>query len=251
MNSENAFISKRFDPKSFGDVASHRILLFPKEVIPNEQKASLLRRKSLEVRAASNASQALSFSRKWRPQQIVFSSQLPDTTAVKFCETIKSYPELDHTKLMMLTDQLGGNMDDEFVQGVDAHLVNPVDSAQLFQTMASLLDIGLRSAKRVDVDLIGHVDLLDKNVDDDVKTAVNILNLCESGLLIESPVPMSVGSVVRVRFFLPGTSDQLSLFCTVRLLANELILHYGVEFVGLKSEEKEKLRSFVQAESDK
>ena len=152
---------------------------------------------------------------------------------------------------MMLTNQLGGNMDDEFVQEVDAHLVNPVDSAQLFQTMASLLDIGLRSAKRVDVDLIGHVDLLDKGVDDDVKTAVNILNLCETGLLIESPVPMSIGSVGRMRFFLPGTSDELSLFCIVKLLANELVLHYGVEFVGLKTSEKEILKAFVQAESDK
>ena len=50
----------------------------------------------------------------------------------------------------------------------------------------------------------------------------------------------------RVRFFLPEASKRLSLYCLVRVLVDELALHYGVEFVGLKSAEKEMLRAFVR-----
>lgn len=229
--------------------ATYRILLFPKEVIPGEPRVSLLRRRSVEVRAARTAEQALDFAGKWKPQLIVFSSRLPDTSAVRFCEAVRSKSELGHTKLLMLTDQLGEEVGNEFGAGADAHLVNPVDSRQLLQTIAGLLNIRLRSAKRVAVDLIGQIDLLTNNAGEDVKAVVNILNLSETGLLIESPVPMSVGSMGRVRFFLPGTSEQLSLYCTIRLLADELVLHYGVEFVMLKAAEKGKLRAFVQVES--
>jgi CheY-like chemotaxis protein len=203
----------------------------------------------VEVRAARSAEQALDFAGRWKPQLIVFSSRLPGTTALRFCEEVRSNSELGHTKLLMLTDQLGEEAGEEFVAGADAHLVNPVDGSQLFQTIAGLLNIRLREAKRVAVDLIGQIDLLTRNDGEDVKAVVNVLNLSDTGLLIESPVPMSVGSIGRVRFYLPGTSEQLSLYCTVRLLADELVLHYGVEFIMLRAADKDVLREFVLVNS--
>jgi hypothetical protein len=40
----------------------------------------------------------------------------------------------------------------------------------------------------------------------------------------------------------------MSLYCCVRMLSNELSLHYGVEFIGLAASEREMLREFVMAE---
>ena len=222
-----------------------RILLVPEGVLPQEPQASLLRRKAVDMRAARGGKDALPFARKWAPQLIVFSSELPDMPAGQFCSAVRSYPELGQTKLLMLTDQLGQEMGEDAMGRVDAHLINPVETAQLLQTMAGLLNMRMRLSERVPVDLIGQIDLLEKESDQDVKSVVNIVNLSESGLLLESPITLTVGSMGRVRFFLPEASKRMSLYCLVRVLVDELALHYGVEFVGLKSSEKETLRAFV------
>jgi CheY-like chemotaxis protein len=223
-----------------------RILLVPEGVLPKEPQASLLGRKAVEVRGARGGKEALPFAREWLPQLIVFSSQLPDMPAGEFCSAIHSYPELGQTKLLMLTDQLGEEMGEDAMGRVDAHLINPVETAQLLQTMAGLLNMRLRLSKRIQVDLIGQIDLLEKESDEDVKSVVNIINLSETGMLLESPILLTVGSMGRVRFFLPGASKRLSLYCLVRVLADELALHYGVEFTGLKSAEREMLRAVVR-----
>ena len=223
-----------------------RILLVPEGVLPEEPQASLLKRKAVDMRAARGGKDALPFARKWAPQLIVFSSELPDMPAGQFCSAVRSYPELNQTKLLMLTDQLGQEMGEDAMGRVDAHLINPVETSQLLETMAGLLNMRMRLSERIPVDLIGQIDLLEKESEEDVKSVVNIINLSESGLLLESPIALTVGSMGRVRFFLPEASKRLSLYCLVRVLVDELALHYGVEFVGLKSSEKETLRAFVR-----
>jgi len=223
-----------------------RILLVPEGVLPREPQSSLLRRKAVDVRAARGGKDALPFARKWAPQLIVFSSELPDMPAGQFCSAVRSYPELNQTKLLMLTDQLGQEMGEDAMGRVDAHRINPVETGQLLQTMAGLLNMRMRLSERIPVDLIGQIDLLEKESEEDVKSVVNIINLSEGGLLLESPIALTVGSMGRVRFFLPENSKRMSLYCLVRVLVDELALHYGVEFVGLRSAEKEMIREFVR-----
>ena len=223
-----------------------RILLVPEGVLPQEPQSSLLKRKAVDMRVARGGKDALPFARKWAPQLIVFSSELPDMPAGQFCSAVRSYPELNQTKLLMLTDQFGEEMGEDAMGRVDAHLINPVETSQLLQTMAGLLNMRMRLSERIPVDLIGQIDLLEKESEEDVKSVVNIINLSDGGLLLESPIALTVGSMGRVRFFLPEASQRLSLYCLVRVLVDELALHYGVEFVGLRSGEKETLRVFVR-----
>ncbi len=221
----------------------YKILIVPMDLLFEESRGSLLKRSSLNLHAASTAEKALVVSKKLRPELIMFSSQLHEMGAEKFCREIKEISGIEDTKLLMISDQVA---DDYTGVQADGHLVNPVDDSELYRTIAGLLNIRLRGAKRVPVDLIARLDLLAKAVDGDVKTEVSILNLSETGLLIESPVILGVCALGRVQFFLPGSSERLSLYCVVRMLTDEILLHYGVEFLANKASEKEFLRKFVQ-----
>ncbi len=224
----------------------HKILIVPKGLLPEESRSSLLRRRSLKLHAAPTAERTLAVVEKLRPALIMFSSQILEMGAENFCMAIKRIPGLEDTKLLMITDQVGDVADDYTGVQADGHLLSPVEDSDLYRTIAGLLKISLRGAKRVPVDLIARLDLLAKAVDGDVKTEVSILNLSQTGLLIESPVVLTVGSLGRVQFFLPGSSERLSLFCVVRMLADEILLHYGVELLANKEREKEMLGKFVQ-----
>jgi CheY-like chemotaxis protein len=223
-----------------------KILVVPKNLLPQESTESLLSRRALTVHSAASAEEALSSARKWRPALILFSSRLPRMGVRKFCQSVRTDPDLKKTKLVMLTERVGENVNDFCDLQLDGHLVNPVDIGQLYQTVAGLLNIRLRGKKRVAVDLIARLNVLSKEDDEDVCTTVNILNLSETGTLLESPVLLPVGSLGRMRFYLPGGNGQLSVYSIVRMLTDEILLHYGVEFVAMMQSEKNQLKQFVE-----
>ncbi len=222
------------------------IFVVPKNLLPPESTESLLSRRTLTVHSVASAEEALSIARKWRPALILFSSRLPQMGVRKFCQSVRTNPDLKKAKLVMLTERVGENVEDFYDMQLDGHLVNPVDVNQLYQTVAGLLNIRLRDKKRVAVELIAKMDILSKDNDEDVDTNVNILNLSESGMLLESPVLLPVGSLGRMRFYLPGDNGQLSIYSIVRLLADEIMLHYGIEFVAMMKSEKQRLKEFVE-----
>ncbi|MBN2497472.1 MAG: hypothetical protein JXR96_22965 [Deltaproteobacteria bacterium] len=225
-----------------------KILVVPDRLLPTESRQTLLSRRSLELRGAETADEALSLAAEWRPALVIFSSLLDEMTVAEFCRGVRALPGLQQTKLLMMTEQLGEPSAELDGVEVDAHLVNPVESDQLFRTLAGLLNVRVRTKPRVKVDLIARLDLLDRDGDDNTEAVVNVLNLSESGLLLGSPVGLPIEALGRVRFFLPGDRQRLTLFCVIRMLANEVLLYYSGEFIGMRPGDKKRLQAFVDQE---
>ena len=224
-----------------------RILVVPADLIPLAGSASLLARRGIMVQAAASAAQALELSRQNQPDLIVFDSGIAEMGAAQFCRLIRSAPGLKHPQLLMLTAELGEQNDNLSEIDCDAHLISPVPDEQLLKTIASMLHLRSRDHARAAVELVAKLDLLERDQDEDTGVVVNLIDLGEGGCRIEAPVPLHIDSLGRLRFFLPGGAQRMSLYVMVRMVANELLLHYGLELIALRREDREALRRFLGA----
>jgi hypothetical protein len=224
-----------------------KLLIVPDGLLPDESAAALYGRNNFETKMVATADEALAVAALWGADLIIFSSAIADIGAQAFCDAVREIPRLQSTKLLMVTDQIG---DDQFHAShtpTSGHLVNPVDSAQLLSTISELLDIPLNEAPRVAVDVLAQIeDLLDDP--EDTKATVNVLYLSDEGLMLEAPVHLKIGAIGKAHFFLPESSIPLSLQCCVRVVLDEILLHYWVEFVELSDENRTTLQDFVRDE---
>ena len=223
----------------------HKILYVPEKLLSADSRASLLKRRTLELSAAGSAHKALREAEAFGPDLVMFSAEIEDMPAEDFCHRMRIVPGCKATKLLMITEKLG-SAEDLFGLPIDGHLVKPVADGQLMRTVAGLLNVRLRQAERVPVDLVARLDVLAKDEANDQTVMVNILNLSQTGMRIEAPLALQEGCLGRVQFYLPGSKQRLTLYCLVRMLADEVLMHYGVELVGLLEHERKVLGEYVQ-----
>lgn len=226
----------------------NRILVVP-DTLFTEIGPSFLDRGSFRVRAAQNGVEALLIAKVWRPDLVIFGSHLPDMRMLEFAQRMRvADPQ---TRLFLLSD----TMETEGMTGMaeakatDAHLVMPVDAAQLLVTMAALLDVRLRAAPRVTVRLLARLENVGLPEPEPGRpgATANVLILNERGALIEAPSELRVGALGTIQFFLPGAPERLRVPFLVQALVDEVLLHYGGAFVGIAEADVERVRAFVEA----
>jgi CheY-like chemotaxis protein len=85
---------------------------------------------------------------------------------------------------------------------------------------------------------------VDAQVADDLVTAT-ILNLSEFGMLVQSPVPLEIGRDIDFSFRLPA--GQLPVTGSGRVVREASPTHFGVEFLVLEAEDRDRIRALVAA----
>ena len=81
---------------------------------------------------------------------------------------------------------------------------------------------------------------------DGVGITKRVTDLCEGGLFIETPVPMAVGTELRVRFVLDGQPVSAA----GRVAYVEAYTGMGVEFTGISDLSRLAVRDYVAAQVD-
>jgi hypothetical protein len=102
---------------------------------------------------------------------------------------------------------------------------------------ARLVGLPLRRQERLALSL-----RVDAQVADDLVTAT-ILNLSECGMLIQSPVPLELGRELDYSFRLPGSATPVT--GTGRVVHALSPTHFGVEFLALERDDRERIRALV------
>ena len=102
---------------------------------------------------------------------------------------------------------------------------------------ARLVGLPLRRQERLALSL-----RVDAQVADDLVTAT-ILNLSEFGMLAQSPVPLEIGREIEFSFRLPG--GQLPVTGSGRVVREASPTHFGVEFLVLEAEDRDRIRALV------
>jgi DNA-binding response OmpR family regulator len=225
-----------------------RILIVPHRLFES-LSASFLDRRSLSVRSAGSAAEAIKLTAAWLPELIVFSSELPDVTSVDLCLRVRADQRLASVKLLLVSSFLPGDevAADVLLARADAHLMEPIGTTELLHTIGALLDVQQRRALRLPQEFLAHVGI-DARVERPPRSMLaNIIGMSGTGLELECAEKLATGDLVTVTFALPDTDIQVSTRCMV-LSADALQLHYGCEFIECHPDDQRAIRDFVDRE---
>jgi DNA-binding response OmpR family regulator len=232
------------------EAATFAILIVPETLLQGEYGPSFLDRAGFRIRTAASHEEALRIADAWPPDLIVMGSAVEGGTPAEVCARLRARAG-PRVKLLLISDSVdaseGPGDGASATDGVpDANLVEPVDPGQLLATVAELLEVSPRRAPRVAARFLAS---LSGALEDEARPRVfaNVLSLSESGVRLESPCYLRVGAVGALAFVLPGTGERFALAACPRVILDEVRLHYGVEFVGVTSEDGARLRRFVAA----
>jgi DNA-binding response OmpR family regulator len=222
-----------------------RVLFVPDDLLTGELRDSFLDRTGIQARTADGPATALAMAELWRPSVVVFRSDLSGVRVSEFCERMRA-AELDRpAKLVMLTEHFG-DIDDALDASCDSHLISPVETHQLLDTIATLLDVAQRRTPRALLETLvqtkGFSDLEGAND----PTLGNSINVSEDGMLLESNRQLKLHTEGQLQFFLPSAGARLSLKGVVQLAVDEVRLHYAIQFKDVAPADRNLLRRFVE-----
>ncbi|GAA0265985.1 response regulator transcription factor [Cryptosporangium japonicum] len=117
-----------------------RILIVEDEPDMRELMARKLESVGHEVTATRSGSEGLAALRSTRPELVLLDVQLPDTSGLTFCATVRADAELRDTLIVMISASAGQEeVDAGLAAGADDYVTKPFAPSKLIQRVEALL----------------------------------------------------------------------------------------------------------------
>ena len=202
---------------------------------------TLLWRAGMERHVATRLEDALMMAVAAKPDIVIVDRELPRSDRL-----VAALREDPSTRALSIVVAARGDFDPSEVElleaGANAILRLPA-GPEWDERLPRLMDVPVRRDARFTVHF--DVDAVPGVGDPAAALAVN---LSMSGMLLESPIPLSVGDEVQLSFQIPESEAQVKAVARVVRLAGPG--QYGVEFRRVEGEgAQEKLREFVAGAS--
>lgn len=217
------------------------VLICAADPLTDELHGTLLWRQEIERHVATHYAHALTIAVAARPDLVVVDRDLP--AAERLVRSLRSDPT---TRAVSIAVMARGPHDDSELRlleaGANAVLRLPA-GPEWDERLAPLLSVAPRQTARLPVRLEfeGQGGLTVESF------AASVLNLSESGMLIETMAPLAVGTDVDFRFRLSGGEEPVCGYGAVVREAGAK--RYGVRFYGLEGDGRERVRAFVVRDS--
>ncbi len=206
-------------------------------VVPFEQ--SLLLRKEHELVRTSTGAETIDKVREVLPNLIVLDDHISDMSVTDLVRQIRELPGGRHASILLL----GG--DGTAVEGVNLTLQKPVVGQDFNDVCRRLLSIEARK----DVRLLVYVNV--QGFSQNNMFLCNSLNLSASGILILTARKLRMGEVVQLQITLPREREKIKVSAMMVREAGEVdsrLNAYGLAFQDLSSEDRERIRVYVDEE---
>lgn len=228
------------------EMPGQSVLIVPDTLLHGAIGSSFLDRAKFRVRAVGAGKEALQVAAVWRPRVIVLGAALGDIDLATFVRSARATDK--DVKLILLADGAAPPPTGE--DAPDLVMAAPVRAQQLIAQLATLLGVPIRAAPRVSLRILARMEgafaaPTEEQAVPPAPAVVNLLDLSESGALIETPEAMRLGARGHLSFFLPGSPQRFVAEVFVRVLHDEAQLHYGVSFAPLADEDVKRLRAFI------
>ena len=181
---------------------SRRILLVDDQPFFLTLGQHILRGGGYEVLTAPSGPEALKVARATPPDAILLDVEMPGMNGFDTCRRLKADPATATIPVAMLTATLDSQLNQKAFQvGAEATILKAVSAARLLNMVQVVLTTarGRRTALRVGVALaVGYED-------GGQVAAGETLNLSAAGMFIKTPTPAAIGSILVLRFGVPGS----------------------------------------------
>lgn len=124
---------------SNGNKAARRVLVVDDNADSRELTATLVEISGHESKTASDGGEAIEQANRYQPDAILLDIGLPDMTGYDVCRTIREQDWASEIPIIALSGRDGSEALTESKEaGFDAHLVKPVDPADLLDLLSAL-----------------------------------------------------------------------------------------------------------------
>ena len=207
-----------------------------------ETEKSYLQRGGFEVLTASSGEEAVALASKRQPHLVLLDLEMPKTDGAAACAAMRKIPALAATPIIIMSATgTPQNRERCLKAGCTEFVAKPEKADELLGIVARILSIKKREAKRITVVFNVTGTHASRQVVGQAK------DLGEKGLLLETSTAISVGSVLELEFYLPGTRSQVKAKAkVVRAGKTPDGAHQaGVEFTGLSQADQEAILDYV------
>ena len=203
----------------------------------------ILTQPQLMVIEATSGRQALEIHRREQCDLIIMDVQMSGLDGEQVVRAIRAEAALRDVSILLFSETPRTGLRDRCLAcGANEYLPKPFMAAELMAHVWPLVNVAVRKQTT----LLAHVDLeKDEHV---VESFVaRVVNLSASGLLIEADVALAIGQAVRVKFFVPGSTIQISSRAAItrRTEGGVAGIRWGVRFLALDPAMRQVLRDYI------
>jgi DNA-binding response OmpR family regulator len=171
-----------------------QILVVDDDVAVQKILKTMLRKKGYEVSARFNAEDGIRALELGTFNCVITEAILPEVSGFDFVREIRKHPKVAQVPVLMLTKKSTREDVARAIQaGVTEYVMKPLDPVLLFEK----LDVCLEKEKKIR--RVFELDLSGNPLPIEVSIEGQITKLSESGLAIDSPVPVDPSMVFRLR----------------------------------------------------
>ena len=204
---------------------------------------TIFRRVGSKVVTATSGMQALQLANSILPDVIILDLIMPDMRGDEVCSRLKSDPKTSQIPIIIVT--VCGDTDTIekcMKAGCDDFITKPVDQELLLRKVADLLNIPhrkqIRILVRIDVKAKGKGKIFFGTTE----------NLSEGGMFFIAEQLIDVRDKVEVRFFLPGSKEEIVAIAEVLRVDKESYQKsygYGIRFTDITEDCLKRIRNFI------
>ena len=202
---------------------------------------TILRRRDAIVATALAGSEGLEKAKGDVPQLIIFGYDLFDMSAPEFCRAIRANDGTKAVSLLLVCDRGAPEHADLCLSaGCNDVIYRPLQRHELDAKVEKLTAIPVRRQLRT-------ITKIEVSMEKNGRFVLGrSMNISATGMLLEVDRVLTNEGVVRIHFYLPG--DPRPMQADAEILRAEFsgtMARYGLRFLNLAAEEKERIEHFV------
>jgi eukaryotic-like serine/threonine-protein kinase len=195
---------------------------------------------SLECVFAPTASAALEVARAYVPTLVVIDGS-DASGACAFIRRLRDCPGTRRASILAVSRVASDAEEDLLRAGANLVLAGPMDRASWDEQIEHLLSVPRRLRIRFDVRVTDQA----ASRADGAHAAAVALDVSLAGMLLETPSPLEVGTILDLQFALPGQKRQIHAAARVVRGSEHASGQVGVRFLALPAETQEHIRRLL------
>jgi len=221
-----------------------KVLLVDDVALFLQLEETFFRRKNCIIFTARSGEEALKIVNSEKPDLIVLDFYMPGMNGDEVCRIIKSDERFKHIPIIMVSkSSKPEDIDACLKAGCDHYITKPIKQTELLEKASELLKIPLRRSLRIFV----KIEVEGSNKKESFFATSE--NISVDGMFIVCDKTLEINSKITLKFFLPGTHDEIQIHGTVVRIDPSKNNGYGVRFEQIPPDIRKKLEDFVNASS--
>ncbi|HEU4403078.1 MAG TPA: response regulator [Candidatus Polarisedimenticolia bacterium] len=209
-----------------------------------EVEKTFLQRAGFDVLTAASGERAVEQAKKSKPHLILLDLEMPKMDGVAACAAMRQDPTLASIPIIIMSATGSPeNRERSLKAGCTEFVPKPEKPEDLLGLVARILEVKQREATRLTVVFNANGSLGSRQVVGQGR------NLSTSGLLLDSPGPLAVGSILSLEFYLPKLRYQVKVQGEVTRsnVGPDGTHQAGIRFTDLSQADQEQILEYVSA----